>query len=111
MVVLSDPPGTARQVFLPDLDRLIFQRCGHGIIPAVEESEQRYHADDFYDLLFVQCFRNSANMPSVTALGSEAAASAARSIRGKRLHPWRRNRTLISSEAPAVRRGRRGLKK
>src|ERR1051326_3921732 len=50
--VLSYLPAAARKIFLSNRDRLVLERRGHRVVPAVEESEQRYHAHDFDDLLF-----------------------------------------------------------
>ncbi len=40
-----------REMLLTVVQRLRFQRCRHGVVPAIEESEQRDDADDLNDLI------------------------------------------------------------
>src|SRR5262249_16997846 len=53
-------PAPALEVALSDGYRFVLKRRGHGIVPAIEETEQRYHPDDFDNLFFRPLFAQLA---------------------------------------------------
>jgi len=51
-VVLSDLQPPRLEIFLPDLALLVLKRRRHRIVPTIEKTERRDHADDFRDPFF-----------------------------------------------------------
>src|SRR5262249_25449684 len=49
-------PSSSLQVALSDGYRFVLKRRCHGIVPAIEETEERYHPDNFDDLFFGPIF-------------------------------------------------------
>src|SRR5262249_47539289 len=49
-------PAPALEVALSDGYRFVLKRRGHGIVPTIEETEQRYHPDNFDNLFFRPVF-------------------------------------------------------
>src|SRR5919201_897955 len=49
--VLARAPTVPRQILVADRDRFVLERGGERVVPPVEKTEQRDHADDLDDLL------------------------------------------------------------